>query len=328
MSINQQLLDWLLAGPAWIKYRVLIDLLGTSEKDRLTITAREEMTNAPQIVELIKSLNDWEGAPLRRHNDANHPLHKLAFLADIGICMTDAGMSEICDQILIHQSTEGPFEIKLNIPAVFGGSGKDEWCWTLCDAPLLLWCLTKIGLKNDMRLENGIRYLVGLVRENGWPCASSPLLGKFHGPGKREDPCPYANLLMLKLLGSIEEYQGSEQAMSGVQTALALWENSQNQHPYLFRMGDDFRKLKAPLIWYDILHFADVLSCFPQIHKDKRFVEILSIIRSKANPQGAYTPESVWMKWKDWEFSQKKQPSRWMTLIVARIEKRISERII
>ena len=33
---------------------------------------------------------------------------------------------------------------------------------------------------------------------------------------------------------------------------------------------------------------------------------------------------SVWMAWKDWEFGQKKEPSRWLTLhawqIIQRIE--------
>jgi hypothetical protein len=328
MGENQQLMDWLLAGPTWVRYRALIDLLGTAEQDELTISARRQMLNVPQIGELINNISNWEKVSLRRHNDADHPLHKLAFLADLGIQMTDTGMEEIFNQILAHQSAEGPFEVKLNIPAVFGGSGKDEWCWTLCDAPLLLWCLVKFGLGSDTRIERGIGYLISLVRENGWPCASSPSLGKFRGPGKREDPCPYANLLMLKLLGSMDEYQGSEPVMKGLQTALALWENRQDQHPYLFRMGDDFCKLKAPLIWYDILHLADVLSYFHQIYNDKRFLEILSIIRSKADPSGAYTPDSVWMKWKGWEFAQKKEPSRWVTLIIARIEKRIRAGVI
>ena len=328
MSENQQLKDWLLSGPAWIRYRTLIDLLSISEKDELAIKARMEMLNEPQIIELINHISNWEKIPLRRHNDADHPLHKLAFLADLGIQMSDTRMEKIFNQILAHQSVEGPFEVILNIPAVFGGSGKDAWCWTLCDAPLLLWCMATMGLINDERIEKGIRYLVDLVRENGWPCASSPSLGKFHGPGKMEDPCPYANLLMLKLLGIFDEYRGSEQANKGVQTALWLWEHSQNQHPYLFRMGDDFRKLKAPLIWYDILHLADVLSYFPQIYEDKRFLKILSIMHNKANPSCTYTPESVWMKWKGWEFAQKKVPSRWVTLIIARIEKRIHTGVI
>jgi hypothetical protein len=33
---------------------------------------------------------------------------------------------------------------------------------------------------------------------------------------------------------------------------------------------------------------------------------------------GKFTSESIWTAWKGWEFAQKKQPSRWLTLIAWR----------
>jgi hypothetical protein len=35
--------------------------------------------------------------------------------------------------------------------------------------------------------------------------------------------------------------------------------------------------------------------------------------------EGRLTPESVWMDWKGWEFGQKKEASRWLTLTAYRI---------
>ena len=32
---------------------------------------------------------------------------------------------------------------------------------------------------------------------------------------------------------------------------------------------------------------------------------------------------SVWLPWKKWEFGNKKEPSKWITLLVKRIERRI-----
>jgi hypothetical protein len=46
------------------------------------------------------------------------------------------------------------------------------------------------------------------------------------------------------------------------------------------------------------------------------------VIRSKADSEGRYTPESEWKAWKDWDFGQKKQPSRWLTLLVLKMFKR------
>jgi hypothetical protein len=177
-------------------------------------------------------------------------------------------------------------------------------------------------MRDDSRVQAGIEYVNALVRENGWPCAASPELGTFRGPGRKEDPCPYATLVMLNVLAHIPELQKSKSARVGVEALLQLWEQSKEEHPYIFYMGTDFRKLKAPMFWYDILHVLDVLSRFEWVWKDKRFQQMLNVVETKANPEGQFVPESVWMAWKEWDFSQKKIPSRGLTFFVQRILKR------
>jgi hypothetical protein len=92
----------------------------------------------------------------------------------------------------------------------------------------------------------------------------------------------------------------------------------------MFFMGTDFRKLKAPLFWYDILHVLDVLSHFEWTWKDKRFQQMLHVVESKTNAEGQFVPESIWTAWKEWDFSQKKIPSRGLTFFVERISKRVT----
>ena len=323
-TILQQI-DWLMQGPAWVRFRTQVDLIGESEKDLKVQSARESMLLDEQVQSVIRDVSQWENSPLSRHNDASHPLHKLSFLSELGLTINDAGISGIIAKMLNYQSTEGPFQVMVNTPTHFGGSGKVEWQWQLCDAPLLLFCLSKMGLGEDERTQKGIYFLQGLVRENGWPCAAAPELGKFHGPGRREDPCPYANLLMLKLLSANQNLKSSPTARIGIEAALGLWQKSRQTHPYLFHMGKDFQKLKTPFVWYDILHMVEVLSHFPLATQDKRFVEMLEIINLKANSIGLFTPESVWTKWSGWEFAQKKEPSYWLTFLVARINNRLSQ---
>ena len=84
-------------------------------------------------------------------------------------------------------------------------------------------------------------------------------------------------------------------------------------------MGTDFRKLKVPFIWYDLLHVLEVLSHFTWVRKDPRYLEMLSLLQGKADSDGRFTLESVWLAWKDWEFGQKKIPSRWLTLLSIRV---------
>ena len=120
----------------------------------------------------------------------------------------------------------------------------------------------------------------------------------------------------------VPELREGKSAKIGVETLLTLWENSKEQHPYIFYMGTDFRKLKAPMFWYDILHVLDVLSYFKWVRKDERFKTMLNAMDSKADSNGQYIPESIWTAWKDWDFSQKKIPSKGLTLFVQRILKR------
>jgi hypothetical protein len=319
-----ELTNWLLEGPAWVGYRTRIDLLGQAKTDPEVIVARAAMLADPEVQASLAELTEWPGAPLKRHNDAGHLLHKLTFLADLGLQASDPALKPIIESVLKHQSKEGAFQIIVNIPNHFGGSGEDEWQWMLCDAPSTLYALHKFGLGTDARVQTASSHLASLVRENGWPCAAASELGKFRGPGRKDDPCPYANLISLKALAQSTKWRDSETCKVGAETILSLWEQRKERKPYLFGMGTDFAKLKAPLIWYDILHVLDVLSQFPWLKTDARLQEMAALFKAKADAFGRFTPESIWMAWKGWDFGQKKEPSRWITLIAQRAFQRLS----
>lgn len=313
---------WLLESEPWVVYHAHRDILGQSEDDAEVKAARRQMLDRPPLRNLLIELEEWPGSTLKNHKNAAHLLQKLSFAAELGLNRGDANIEKICRRVLEHRSPEGPVQILSNIPTVFGGSGKDEWLWMLCDAPLILYALTKFGLGEEPGVREGTAYLTALVRENGWPCAATSALGKFHGPGKREDPCPYANLIMLKLLALQPEMRTSAAAQAGIEALLSAWERRRESHMYLFYMGTDFCKIKAPFVWYDILHVLDVLTQYPAALQDRRLREMADIVQSKADEQGRYTPESIWQAWKDWDFGQKRAPSPGITFFVMRMLKR------
>jgi len=317
--MNDKTVEWLLQGEPWIEYRTRVDLLEQRMTDPQVIAARKAMIADPKIKTLLAELTDWPGTVLNSHRSASQSFHKLAFIADLGLNVNDLPVKKIIAKVMEHRSDQGPFQLPMNIPTHFGGSGEDEWAWALCDAPVILASLIQMGMHEDPHIQTAMEYLNGLVRDNGWPCAVSPELGKFRGPGRKDDPCPYATLVMLKALAYVPELRDSKSAKIGVESLLSLWDESREQHPYMFFMGTDFRKLKAPLFWYDILHVLDVLSYFKWARKDKRFKEMLKVVESKADGNGQYIPESIWTAWKDWDFGQKKTPSKGLTLFVQRI---------
>jgi len=318
-------IDWLLSSAPWVAYHTRRELLAAPENDPGVAASRGEMLAHPQVRALVEELTDWPGALLNSHKSAGHSLHKLSFLADLGLRADDPGMGKISERIFEHQSAQGPFQMLGKISPSYGGSGKEEFAWALCDAPLVVYSLVKMGLKDDARVQAAVEHLISLGRENGWPCAVSPELGRWRGPGRKDDPCPYANMVMLKLLAELPEMHDRPAVRAGAETALCLWTESLSRHPYMFYMGNDFRKLKAPLVWYDLLHLTDVLTRFPFLRQDARLGEMVDLLAAKADAEGRFTAESIWTAWKDWDFGQKKIPSAWLTLLAWRVVRRMRE---
>lgn len=328
-------MQWLLEGEPWIVYGTRRELLGETDDDAAVATARQAMLAQPQVQQLLTELSNWPGTVIASHKSASQPFHKLTFLADLGLRAGDPKVDAIVSAILQHQSTEGPFQLPINICAQYGGSGETSWGWALCDAPLSIYALARFGLGQQPEVQRAIQHLVGLLRSNGWPCTVSKELGSFRGPGRKEDPCPFANLAMLKALSVLNDGQSaagawrdSDASHVGAETLLSLWSESRTRHPYIFYMGTDFRKLKVPLVWYDLMHVLDVLSRFPWLREDARLADMAGVLTSKADDQGRFTVESVWTAWKDWEFGQKRAPSRWLTLQAWSILRRLGQLVI
>ena len=317
-------LDWLLASPEpWTRYRTLLDLLDVSPSDPQVVAAREALVSHPKVVELMDDARAWGDQPFKRHNDAAYPIYKLSTLADFGLHAADPGMDEILEKVLARQSAEGAFQTVVNIPKAFGGDGADRWTWIVCDSPTLLYALVAFGLKDDPRVQKAVTHLTGLVDENGWRCVCAPELGKFRGPGKKTDPCPIANVYALKALSLFPELVDSSAAHAGAEMLLSHWGDADHPKPYLFGAGNDYRRLKYPFVWYNILHVTDVLGRYPFVFGDPRFQQMVDAIVSQSDSEGRYTAASMYQSWKGWSFADKKNPSTWLTFLVLRIQKRI-----
>jgi len=308
-------------GEAWLQYATRINILKES-KESLTDLRLKALSDS-KIRAYLNDITDYHSILVSNHKNPDLPIHKLLFLLDLGL---DTDVPEIqiaTEKIMEHKDGNGGYQSLTNIPKHFGGSGEDTFGWCLCDAPLLLFALLKAGVDYDKHIKQGADYLVGFHRDSGFPCTVSQEFGKFRGPGRKDDCCPYASLIMLKLLSAIPKYCESEIAANTANGLLSLWENSLERHPYMFYMGTDFRKLEAPTMWYDLVSVADILSHFESVKSDVRFVEMAVMIKSKQDNNGLFTPEAVFQKFKGWDFGQKKNPSPYLTYLCYRILERI-----
>ncbi len=307
-------LDWLLAAEEpWVRYWTRRDLGGRAADDPDVIAAHQATLGHAGVQTLLAELADWPGPPLKRHNDAKHPLHKLAALAEFGLTADEAALQPIITRILACQSAEGAFTVSLQVAERYGGDGQPHLLWMLCDAPVTLYALLAFGLGGDPRVRQGLDHLLGLVRDNGWPCAAAADYGGFRGPGRKSDPCPYATLVVLRAISRAPDLVESAQASAGVEALLNHWAIRQERKLYLFGIGTDFHKPKYPLVWYDILHLTDVLSRFPQARGDDRFREMLAALMAQADDAGRFTARSMYRAWAGWDFADKKAPSPTIT---------------
>ena len=305
----------------WLKYPILLNLCHESKENLVEI--RNAALADSRIKRYLTDIASFHGTLVTNHKNPDLPIHKLLFLLDLGFDTKIPEIKAAIEELLAHKDEHGIYQSMTNVPKHFGGIGEDVFSWCLCDAPLLLLALLKSGKNYHEYIKPGVDHLVSLCRDNGFPCAVSPELGGFRGPGKKDDCCPYATLIMADLLSYIPEYSNSQVAGSSVKALLNLWENSLSQHPYMFYMGRDFRKMKASSCWYDIVSVAGVLSKYEFVREDPRFLEMIKHIKDKQDKDGLITPESVYQKLKDWDFGQKKEPSPYLTYLCYQIFERL-----
>jgi hypothetical protein len=312
-AIPPETLELLLSSEAWIAYSALTRL-GDPSPEELE-KARKASIASPLVRTLVKELGEWPGTPLASHKSAAQLFHRLSLAVELGLRRGDRGASAIGAAVMKHRSAEGPFGLPMKIGAAYGGSGEEQLGWALCDAPVILRSLIRVGYSEEKAILESVSYLAELRIDSGWPCAVSKALGGFRGPGKKTDPCPYATLVMLELLLEIPAYKDGPEIRSAAECLLGLWQNSRVEHPYIFYMGNDFRKLKAPLLWYDLLHILEALTKVEAVAKDKRLADMLDVLEAKAGPDLLFTPESVYQAWKAYDFGQKNVASAYLSTI-------------
>lgn len=230
----------------WLQYATRVHLFNQSGKDLADLKG-EALLDA-KIQQSLKKVADFHSTPVTNHKNPDLPIHRLLFLQDLGFTTDVPEIGSAVSQLMSHMDKHGVYQSLTNIPKHFGGTGKDGFGWCLCDAPLLLLALIKADVDYEEHIRQGVDHLVSLEKEQGFPCSVSEGFGKFRGPGRKGDCCPYATLVMLRLLSQTDEYRNSATAAKAIDSLLDLWQNSQERHPYMFYMGTDFRKLKAPAI--------------------------------------------------------------------------------
>ena len=306
LIIMDRITEWLLDGPDWLKYAVELQLLDKQPDFAL-------LQKDHSIGKVVDRLNGCE-AGISTLNSGQVSYRKtgnaywdLFLLADIGLTIQQLWLEEQVEKIFELQAEDGSF-IFAEKPNYF------------CISAIILASIAKMGYADKPQVRKFVDCILDSQRlDGGWHCARSRAVGK-----KLEDTesCPMDNLNLLLLLANYDEYREDPRFNGAIDLLLEHWAKRQEKwRPYGFGIGKQFMQLKYPEVKYGILRVLDVLSVFPYAVKQASFQEMLEFVRQKS-VDGKYYAESIAKAYADFDFGQKKEPSRWITFLIERIEQR------
>lgn len=309
--MNKEVIDWLLEGPGWLKYAVELQLLDS--KPDIQPVLRDG-----SIIKMVHRLKDKQvGIPALRTGkvsceEAGSACWDLFFLADIGLTINDLELKWEMEELFSLQSPDGTFITEK-------GMEPDYFCLSA----ILLSSVAKMGYRDDSRLNKYLQVILDSQRlDGGWHCNESYAVGQ-----ELQDvaSCPMDNLNVLMLLGQYEKYRKDARFNGGIDLLLKHWEKRDEKWRVDgFGIGERFMSLEYPAIKYGILRVLDVLSLFPYAVESKGFQSMLDFVHQKSSG-GRYFAEPFDKPYAEFDFGQKKEPSRWVTFLINRIEKRVSE---
>ena len=303
--MNQEVINWLLQGPDWLKYAVELQLLDL--KPDVQPVLRDS-----SITKIIHRLKDNQlGIPALKsgkvhYTETGKAYWDLFFLADIGLTINDLGLEREAAEVLSLQAQDGSFTIPPNV--------RDNY---FCMSAILISSIARMGYCDDPQLKKYIRVILNSQNlDGGWHCYN----GDFEMSGI--ESCPMDNLNILMLLGQYENYRSNPILNRALDSLLEHWQIRDRRHG--FGIGRRFMSLQYPAVKYGILRVLDVLSLFPYAVEKRNFKSMLDSIKQKASG-GKYFAETTNGSYSEFDFSKQEEPSRWLTFLINRIEKRANE---
>jgi len=302
--LDKEVLDWLLEGPPWLRYAVELQLLDA----RPDVPTVLQDSSIRKIIDRLKDSN--VGIPALKtgsvhYTETGKAYWDLFFLADIGLTVRDIGLDDEVEAIFRFQSPDGSFTIPPNV--------QDNY---FCMSSILLASLARMGYRDDPRLATYIRTVMrSQMSGGGWDC-----YGDFGLSGN--ESCPMDNMNILMLLGQYDQYRDNPKLNGAIDLLLEHWEDRTNL--YGFGVGRRFKSLQYPAVKYGILRVLDVLALFPYAVSSRSFRSMLDFVHGKA-VGGRYSAESADAAYLEFDFGRNGRPSRWLTFLVNRIDRRVDE---
>ncbi|HEY7915298.1 MAG TPA: hypothetical protein VIG62_25545 [Blastocatellia bacterium] len=313
--------DWLLSRKEpWVVLNTRLDLLGQREDDPEVESAYSALKKNKCVATLLDEVKVWpQERRLGRAYDPKDSLWKLSLLADFGLRRDDARVASVAKKVFDAQAPEpAP-------PGFLHGGFDHTKSWDkrpyICISHVMTYALARFGYLDDARLRRVYEYIADWQRlDGGWHPTEACLPGRDR---EKDESCPFGTVNVLRAVGANPELLESPVAKRGVEFVLNCWERrAEPYRPVGFGMGGTFNKLQVPFVQHQLLKTVDTLSVFPSAVRDSRYQDMLAAVTEKQSGEGLFTAEGINKPFAEFDFGQKKEPSPWITFIVARAHHR------
>jgi hypothetical protein len=307
---------WLLEGSAFVRYRTLTDVLGRPPEDDAVRRARAAVPREPPVRRLLERRNDegYWGTPdeiFKWWPKKDTTFWVLGVLADLGLTRSDRGLERACEYVLSTQLPCGAFGLRPP-PTPYE-----------CFTGVLTASLARLGYAEDERLGRAYDWLSSRQRpDGGFWCKNT---GQPGGPREDEPSCALASLWVLSAFTARPALSRRRAARRCAAFLLGCWDH-RGKIKYAghdSQIGSGWERLKYPFTDYRVLHYLDVVSRVASARRDPRLAEMAHVLVSRADGEGRFRPESIHKAWSEFDFGQKKEPSRWLTCLACAIQRRL-----
>jgi hypothetical protein len=273
-----------------------------------------------RLVENLPSWGELEDVP--GHHSPKFLPNQLNLLADMGVRHGDfEQLDALLEGFLGHEDKDGRFESLGKSP----GHPEPEWGSLLCDTNVITYTLMRYKLEEREGVKRAIERITRDVAKTpqgrAWQCVPQTT-SRWRGPGRKADVCPQVTLEGLRVLSRIPDAQRPGWTLEAARTPLEVWRRRGEERPYAFGHGYQFKSVKWPNYWYDVLWVLETLSRFPELwegaqarDEDRQALAELAacLIAYNIDPDGRVTPRRTYRGFERFSFGQKTDPSPFAT---------------
>jgi len=322
-KLNENPIDWLLGSNSWTKYRTYTDLLELGATVPEVVSAKRDLINDEKVISLAKETKEWLTVSATRNSDPKISYFKLKALAEFGLEYTDLEIQETVKEASKHM-IDNMFGVRGQTPQrpkkgekyVKPDLSADAWHISPCNSPVITSALMELGVNNEL-VNNSVQSLKNRWNnKEGWFCHFFFVDSQFK---KLQIGCPMAGLQALDIFSRIPELKESKHSQFAFEPI--KFHKEYGKTLYYFGRSNKFWTFKYPFVWYNALYLADVLTRFDFLKKEPVVKELIDWIINSQDKDGKFTSTSVFMNYKGWDFSNKKEPSPWISFLCNRILK-------